>query len=536
MRNLKVLFALLVGLALTTVGCGDDGASNNADQPKPLRPGTYNAARHASIGISLTAGFMNNSFYDDVAGGARFSYDAQLSRAVFGAAADTLYRYPIIANPGLGGALFDTTVAGNVRLVSNRVELLGVVAGSPSTNINLNTANPVPTNATLARPYNNLGIPGSLAQDQLNNRFDTLPSPFFRSIFRQSAFGATGVRQAINLLPRDTTAKLITLWTGPNEVLGYVTSGGATSLYPYPLFQSQYDTILAQLRAAHPTAKIIVMNIPNVASIPFATFLGNNARAVATARGLNRVCYMRGNTLDSISTGEIGDVTRFMYLLPGGVGVTGIGSATAGSSGILWRSLLATINNTRLLSRQTALTIAELAGVSGIPTLDTTAIVGSARNPIPNQYVLDQAEIATANSAVNQFNGWINSKASAANNIFLVDVNAVFTSIVTQNGITSPDGELLKADFLTGGIFTLDGVHPGPKGHALVANLMIPIIEQQFGASIPAIKTRTLPDGLFRPTGGRPAGGNGNAFDAKFLEQFSPQTLQSTLQAVGAHY
>lgn len=65
---------------------------------------------------------------------------------------------------------------------------------------------------------------------------------------------------------------------------------------------------------------------------------------------------------------------------------------------------------------------------------------------------------------------------------------------------------------------------------------MIPIIEREFGASIPAINTRNLPDGIYRVSpSARVLNGDGLP-SQEFLSQFTPQTLMPTIQAVGGHY
>ncbi len=545
MRNIKRVSSLiaLCATALSLFGCGDDKATDDGGTPpKELRPGRYNAARHVGLGISLTAGFMNGSLYTDAQqGGQKHSYDYLLAKAVHGTSTDDLFKVPAFGNPGLGGALFDTTAPGNVRLISNRVELTGVTgAGTPITRTNLSTANLQPEGlTTLTRPYNNLGIPGSLAFDILSDDpFNTRPSPFYQFIFRNQAFGSTGVQQAINLLntqPADSL-KLFTLWTGANEVLGFVTSGGVTTIFPIDDFRPLYDTILARVKREVPNVKIILFNVPNVASIPFATFLGPNARAVATQRGLARIFYAKGTTVDSVATADVGDVTKFMIMLPGGAGVGFIGDNTDGVKGILWRTLLASINNSRLLGGQGPINLQQLtAGFTGGLGVDTTRPIGSRENPLPDQFTLDQSEIAAANAAVAAYNNFINSKNDTTKGIFVVDIAGLFDRVV-QQGITSPDGEDLRATFLTGGIFTLDGVHPGPKGHAIVANQMIPIIEREFGASIPAINTRNLPDGIYRVSpSARVLNGDGLP-NKEFLSQFTPQTLMPTIQSVGGHY
>ncbi len=43
--------------------------------------------------------------------------------------------------------------------------------------------------------------------------------------------------------------------------------------------------------------------------------------------------------------------------------------------------------------------------------------------------------------------------------------------------------------FLPDGIFSVDGIHPNPKGHAVVANEIIKVINSSFDATIPLVDT-----------------------------------------------
>ncbi|HQT92691.1 MAG TPA: hypothetical protein PL001_11770, partial [Candidatus Kryptobacter bacterium] len=80
--------------------------------------------------------------------------------------------------------------------------------------------------ATLARPYNNLGIPGAVLYDMIdttnfNAKSAARQNPFFSLILRSAAFGNSPVAQALALHPT-----FVTVWIGANDVLGYATSGG----------------------------------------------------------------------------------------------------------------------------------------------------------------------------------------------------------------------------------------------------------------------------------------------------------------------
>ena len=51
------------------------------------------------------------------------------------------------------------------------------------------------------------------------------------------------------------------------------------------------------------------------------------------------------------------------------------------------------------------------------------------------------------------------------------------------------DGATLYPTFRPDGIFSTDGIHPNPKGHALVAKEVVRVINEAFGATIPDVDT-----------------------------------------------
>jgi phospholipase/lecithinase/hemolysin len=42
----------------------------------------------------------------------------------------------------------------------------------------------------------------------------------------------------------------------------------------------------------------------------------------------------------------------------------------------------------------------------------------------------------------------------------------------------------MTASFVTGGAFSLDGVHPTPRGYAYISNLFINAINAKYGATL----------------------------------------------------
>src|SRR5206468_2572653 len=89
--------------------------------------------------------------------------------------------------------------------------------------------------------------------------------------------------------------------------------------------------------------------------------------------------------------------------------------------------------------------------------------------PIPNQFVLTADEVTQVHSAINAYNSKI--MATAVKYVLAwVDMNGLMKS--AQKGIVY-NGVGLSAQFVAGGIFSLDGVHLTPMGNALLANEFI---------------------------------------------------------------
>jgi lysophospholipase L1-like esterase len=64
----------------------------------------------------------------------------------------------------------------------------------------------------------------------------------------------------------------------------------------------------------------------------------------------------------------------------------------------------------------------------------------------------------------------------------LFDAEEVLKQV--KAGTYNFDGLGITADFITGGVFSLDGVHPTARGYALIANEMIKAINTQYVTSL----------------------------------------------------
>jgi hypothetical protein len=105
--------------------------------------------------------------------------------------------------------------------------------------------------------------------------------------------------------------------------------------------------------------------------------------------------------------------------------------------------------------------------------------------PLGDQWVLTPEEQATVKTALNSYNQTIAGLA-AAYDLAFVDANALLNQLKTD-GFQQADGSVVDATFATGGGFSLDGVHPAPRGYAIIANAFIEAINTKYNSNLPGV-------------------------------------------------
>jgi len=66
-----------------------------------------------------------------------------------------------------------------------------------------------------------------------------------------------------------------------------------------------------------------------------------------------------------------------------------------------------------------------------------------------------------------------------------VDANSFLTGVANAGVYTN--GVNNTATFASGNFFGLDGVHPSPRGYAIIANEWIRVINAYYGSTIPTV-------------------------------------------------
>lgn len=283
--------------------------------------------------------------------------------------------------------------------------------------------NGVPLNLQLPRPYNNLAVSGFDTRDVLET---VTGNPIIDLTLRGLG---PAIGQAAALQPT-----FAYVWIGNNDALGAATSGiviDDVTLTTLPRFEMDYRAILGVL--ANAGAQLVVANIPDVTGIPFV----NTLPPVLVDPATQQPVLVNGQPVPLIGPdGPLNPATDKV-----------------------------------LLTAQ-----AELAQGRGIPQA-----FGGSGQPLSDGAVLSGSEIARISNRIAGFNQIIRQAADDFGAAHF-DANRFFDQ-VTQNGINI-GGIGYDVSFLTGGIFSYDGVHPTPLGYAVLANRFIDTINREFGASM----------------------------------------------------
>jgi hypothetical protein len=288
-----------------------------------------------------------------------------------------------------------------------------------------------PLNRDLPRPYNNLAVPGATTLDVL----ESVQYPGNRlGRFVLRGIG-TQLDQARILHPT-----FVTLWIGDNDVVPAALDGQVVegeNLTPVDEFASQYAEVISVLKATGAT--IVASNIAEPWTIPF---------------------------VNSIKPYVVDPATRQPVL------VNGQPVPLLGTTGPLSPNAYVTLAASELVA----------AGV-GIP-----AALGGTGEPLPDDVVLDPAEVATIRDHLDKDNQAIAQICQQAG-IPVLDLHAIYSQFATTG--VDLGGVHLSSDFLTGGLFGYDAVHPSDLGYALIANQWIAVINTT-GANLAPVNVAPL--------------------------------------------
>jgi lysophospholipase L1-like esterase len=430
----KLTYTLVAGAMLCcAISCQTNLSEN------PITKGTADFSRYVAIGNSISAGYADGALSYE---GQQSAFPIMLANQ-FKLAGGGDFKVPFLEKGGGNDG------SGNPRRVLGYVMPCGSVTPSLSPVFDPAGSTAL-TNVSSMGPYHLIGVPGARAIDANQSLYGFL-NPFLNR-FCQTPGSSTMLSEAMRVNP-----SFFTLWLGNNDVLLYATGGAVqpTSIFspsitdPNALRDSLTKIVDALVKKG---AKGAIANVPDITALPYFTTVPWNGavldqatadtmNALYQSLSLNHITWKAGTNgfviTDSTAPGNMRQATNADYVL----------LTTPGDS-------------------------LRCAGWGVNPL-----------KPLGDQYVLDGQEALTVQAAVTQYNTSIANLATTYNLAF-VDANAFLKRAKTgimYNGVNH------TTTFVSGGAFSLDGVHLTPRGNALIANEFIKSINLKYRSTIPQV-------------------------------------------------
>ncbi len=463
-----IISTIAVSALLFTVSCNTDFDTDVEDIV--VTKGEADFSKFISLGNSLTSGYRDGALYS---GGQTESFPSMMAMQMKLAGGGE-FKQPMMPNnvggfiglPGFPGKL-------ELKMVNGA---LSPVANAPAAALD---------NVVAGRPYQNMGVPGAKVSHLLAPGYGNpaglslgLANPYFVRFASSTTASVVGDALAQN-------PTFVSLWIGNNDVLGYATSGGDGTNPITPVdgavgvgFTSTYTTLVNTVFPTGTTRKGVVANIPNVTSVPFFTRvpampLTNLTDAQVSQLNTAYATYNAG-LAQAKSLGAINDAEYQKRLIKFTAGAVANGAVISDKD-------LSTVPGLPKYRQTTAKDYILLTASAVL----TPQAGGGTSVPLEDKLVLTEAEAAKVLTATAAYNTAIKSLADSKGLAF-VDMNAKMTELNSKSGI-SWNGVRYTATFVTGGTFSLDGVHLTGRGYAVVANEFIKAINMKYKSTLPQV-------------------------------------------------
>lgn len=416
-----------LGLLCLALSCKPTLKEPSADK------GSLDVSKYVAIGNSITSGYADAALYYD---GQLVAYPNLLAEQ-FRLIGGGEFKQPLVpmSSVGVGGP-----PSLNARLIlGSRMDCKGVAGLSPLPVAAAGDQGIFAVNISSQGPFQNLGVPGAKSFHVPYKGYGTV-NPFFGRMVADPS--------NVSMLSEAASqqAGFFSLFIGNNDVLSYALAGGAAdSITAPPVFNASIDGIVNTMTAGG--AKGVIGNIPDITNLPYFTTIPYNG-LVLTRQG----------QVDSLN---------FAYAQ------AGISFALGANAFVMSVSAPPFVRKMKP---------GELVLLS--TPQDSLKCAGwGSKKALGNRYVLSETEVAAIQNAVAGFNGKLKSVADSKGLAF-VDVNAFMAACkkgIVYNGIT------ISTAFVSGGAFSLDGVHLTPLGNAMLANEFIKSINTTYGSTIPLL-------------------------------------------------
>lgn len=416
----------------------------------PNTPGEINLQQFVAIGDGQTAGYMDDALY---LYGQQNSFGSILQTQLKLVGAGEIY------NPLMGNANIGTNSSLLSKLILGyKTDCLGATGLSPVRFAQQGEVGALTTSVySFQNKFTNFGIPGfrmiDISSSQIGNPNDQKYNPYFGRMsmdqFTLPAWSGAWSTVRDNIV-NGGNPTFCSLFLGIEDVLPYAKSG-ATSNPMSPLlgipgigfeesFVAWADGFSVQ------NIKAVVGTIPDITQMPYFTTIPYN--------GLN---------LDAEKAASLNQI----------YGPLGF-SFTVGSNPFMIEDPNAGAFGVRPMVE------GELILLS-VPLDSMKCHQYGSVYPLRDEFILTLAELQEIRNQILAYNQVIRQHSNFYG--FAIAETADFYAKLNDGFVYN--GVAMSAKFVSGGAYSLDGIHLNPRGNALLANVFITAINKTYKSSIP---------------------------------------------------
>lgn len=455
--------------------------------------GSADFSTYIALGNSLTAGYQDGALYKE---GQEHSYPAMIAK---GMNLSYDFAQPLMAD-NLGG-IPSVNISNKRILAKTSKGLLPIIAeGEAKTTL---------ASFYKGKQFYNLGVPGAKLSHLLAAGYGN-PAGLLNKPATANPYYVRFASSSSSSIIEDALAakpSFFSLWIGNNDVLGYATSGGDDSeaLTAENTFSQHYKILIERLTSSG--AKGVIANIPYVTTIPFFNTVPNDALLLDAEKAkklssfftavqgiLTKVLINKGIPAKQAQS----IAAQYGIIFSKGKNRFLIQTAKTSQNPLGFRQmskeelLLLTIDRNAMktqgygsvaISEETAGILSKLAQGQSITPQEGSKVL-EAIHPIQDKDALDVEELALLKNSTEAFNTTIKNIA-VAKDLALFDANKLMQDIAAKK--LRIGGVNYSSDFITGGMFSLDGIHPNQRGYGIIANAFIDAINSKYKANLPKV-------------------------------------------------
>ena len=505
MFRINYIWALLMVVALSS--CEQGKYDREIEPPVEVVSGEADFSNMVSIGASFVAGLADGTVYLKSQENSFPNIMAEQMKLAGGGE----FVQPLVSD-NIGGLLLGGNVIAGPRLWFNGLGPVPV-DGTPSTEVS----------DILTGPFNNMGVPGAKSFHLVAPGYGNLagvPLGLANPYFARMA-SSPNITVLEDAATQNASFFIISEIAG-NDVLGYATSGGtgvdqtgnfdpstygSNDITDPNVFANVLNKVVETMTANG--AKGVVGNIPAVTSLPYFTTvpwdpwnpsnIGNEIPALnafyAQLNGAFAFLQVPERSIIFSETESSGVVIiddslanislQLTAVLIGG----GLDVPTATLLGNQFgQSRQATADDLLVLTSRGLLDpdplnqeYAAFLISQGVPPGDAGLLaLNGITYPLADKWVLTTDETASIKTATDAYNASIEAVV-AQKGLGFVDAEELLEQL--SNGGVASDGFIITGDYVTGGAFSLDGVHLNARGYAFLANEFLKSIDETYGSN-----------------------------------------------------